>query len=377
MKQIYLDNAATTQIDEKVLKTINEISKKYFANPSSQHTIGKESRKKLEEAREIIAKAINASPKEIYFTSGGTESNNLAIRGLAKAHPEKKHIITTEIEHPCVLDSCKELEKQGYKVDYLKPNKEGLIELKELEKKITLKTLVVSIMFVNNEIGVIQDIKKISDICKNKKVIFHTDAVQALSKLEIDIKKLGIDLISASGHKINAPKGIGFIYVNEDVKISPIMEGGGQERGIRSGTENFIGAIAMAEAIKLKREKDSIRKSRDRIINELQKIKGTLINGSMEKRIYNNINVSFYGIEGESLMLLLDGDGIFVSTGSACNSTKLEESHVLKSIGVDEMYINGTIRITIDKLTKQEEDFIISKINEHVSRLRQISPFKI
>lgn len=377
MKQIYLDNAATTPIEEQVLKVMNETSKKYFANPSSQHTLGKESRKKLEEARETIAKFVNASPKEIYFTSGGTESNNLAIKGVALAYPERKNIITTEIEHPCILNSCRELEKQGYKVDYLKPNKEGLIDLKELEKKITNKTLLVSVMFVNNEIGVIQDISRISKICREKKVFFHTDAVQAFGKLDIDVKKLGIDLLSASGHKINAPKGIGFLYVNEDVKINSIINGGGQERGIRSGTENIVGAIAMAEATKIKREKDSIKKSRDKIINELKKIKGTQINGSLTSRIYNNISVSFYGIEGESLMLLLDHEGIYVSTGSACNSTKLEESHVLKAIGVDEMYINGTIRISLDKLTKNEEDLVIKKIKENVEKLRKISPFKI
>jgi cysteine desulfurase len=377
MKNIYLDNASTTPLDENVLKIMNETSKKYFANPSSQHTPGKEARKKLEEARETIAKFINASAKEIYFTSGGTESNNLAIKGLAKTHPEKKHIITSSIEHPSVLNVCSEMEKEGYKITYLKTNKEGLIDLKELEREISSRTLLVSIMLVNNEIGTVQDIEKIAKICKEKKVFFHTDAVQAFGKIKIDVKKIGIDLLSASGHKINAPKGIGFLYVNENVKILPIQNGGGQERGIRSGTENLLGAIAIAEATKIKRGIKEIEKSKNKIIEEIEKIKGAKINGSRKNRIYNNINVSFYGIEGESLMLLLDGDGIFVSTGSACNSTKLEESHVLKAIGVDEMYINGTIRITLDKLSKSEEDFVINKIRENVEKLRKISPFKI
>jgi cysteine desulfurase len=377
MKQIYLDNAATTPIDEGVLKVMNEFSKRYFANPSSQHSLGKEAREKLEEARKKLAEFINAETNEIYFTSGGTESNNLALKGLAKANPEKKHIITSKIEHPCILESCKSLEDQGYKVDYLSVDEEGLIDLKELEKKISPKTLVVSIMYVNNEIGTIQDLNSISEICKKKKVYFHTDAVQAFGKLEIDVNKLGIDLLSVSGHKINAPKGIGFLYVKKGTQIEPIIPGGGQERRLRSGTENIVGAIALAEAIKIKKDKEKIKNSRDKIISALQKIKGTKINGSLKSRIYNNINVSFYGIEGESLMLLLDDDKIFVSTGSACNSSKLEESHVLKAINIDGTYINGTIRITIDHLTIEEEDFIISKINEHVERLRKISPFKI
>jgi cysteine desulfurase len=377
MKSIYLDNASTTPINEKVLKIMNNFSSKYFANPSSQHTLGKEVRVKLEKAREELAQFIGADASEIYFTSGGTESNNPALKGLALANPDKKHIITSKIEHPCILESCMALEKQGYKITYIGVNSEGLINLKELENCISDKTLVVSIMFVNNEIGVIQDIKKISEICKRKNVYFHTDAVQAFGKLDIKVDNLGVDLLSVSGHKINAPKGIGFLYVRKGTQINSIMNGGGQERKLRSGTENFVGAIAMAEAIKIKRNTEKIKKSRDKIISALKNIRRVIINGSLDSRIYNNINVSFYGIEGESLMLLLDGDGIFVSTGSACNSTKLEESHVLKSIGVDETYINGSIRITLDVLTKQEEDFIISKINEHVGRLRQISPFKI
>ncbi|MBC8434952.1 cysteine desulfurase [archaeon] len=377
MKQLYLDNAATTAIDEKVLKVIDDFSRKYFANPSSQHTLGKEVREKLENARKELAKFIGAEANEIYFTSGGTESNNLALKGLALANPKKKHIITSKIEHPCILESCRILEEQGYNVDYLDVNSEGLVDLKDLEKKISDKTLVVSIMFVNNEIGVIQDVKKVAEICKKKNVYFHTDAVQAFGKLDIDVKKLGADLISVSGHKINAPKGIGFLYVKNGTGIKSLISGGGQERRLRSGTENVVGAIALAEAIKIKKDKGKIKRSRDKIITALQGMKGVNINGSLESRIYNNINVSFYGIEGESLMLLLDGDGIFVSTGSACNSTKLEESHVLKAIGIGETYINGSIRITLDVLTKEEEDFIISKINEHLERLRKISPFKI
>lgn len=377
MKPLYLDNAATTPIDEKVLKVFTEKSKEFFANPSSQHSLGREAREELETARKKVAKFIGASPNEIYFTSGGTEGNNLILRGLAKANPEKNHIITSKIEHPCILETCKDLESQGFKVDYLDVNEEGFVDLVQLEEKINSQTLVVSIMFVNNEIGTIQDIKTILEICKDKRVYFHTDAVQAFCKLDIDIKEFGIDLMTVSGHKINAPKGIGFVYIKTGIEIKPLLTGGGQEGRLRSGTENYLGAIALAEAIDLPRNKLEIKRARDKLIDGIKKIKGSKINGSIKERIYNNINVSFYGIEGESIMLFLDAEGIYVSTGSACNSTKLQESHVLREIGVGELYINGSIRITIDLLSDEEIDYILNKLKEVIKRLREISPFKI
>jgi cysteine desulfurase len=348
-----------------------------YGNPSSQHTTGRKAREELENAREKIAKFIGAKPLEIIFTSGGTEANDLALKGLTKAHPQKKHIITSVIEHPSILEPCKELEKEGYKIDYIKVNKEGLIDLEDIKKKISNNTLVVSIMHVNNEIGAIQPIREIGKICKAKNIPFHTDAVQSFKKLDIDVSKDNIDLMSVSGHKIHAPKGIGFLYVKDKIKIESLIIGGGQENKLRSGTENLPGIVGLATAVNLKTNEIKIKKSRDLLISELQKIPGTKINGSLDQRIYNNINVSFYGIEGESLMLMLNKAGIQVSTGSACASTKLEESHVLSEIGVDEIYLHGSIRLTIEELTKQEIKFIVTKIKEKVEKLREISPFKL
>ena len=372
---IYLDCAATTKIDENVMIKTKESVMKYYGNPSSQYSLGKETRKLIENARKEIADYINAKPEEIIFTSGGTESDNLAIKGVALANPDKKHIIVSNIEHPAVLETCRFLENQGYKIDYLKADKEGLVNPKELEKLIKKDTLIVSVMHVNNEIGTIQPIKEIGKICRNKKVYFHTDAVQSFCKVKINVNEMNIDLLSVSGHKVNAPKGIGFLYVRNGVEIEPIQHGGGHERGLRSGTENTPGIIGLAEALKLKRE--NTKEIRDYMIKEILKIPGSRINGSLKQRVDGNINVSFYGIEGESLMLMLDSEGICVSTGSACNSHKLQHSHVLEAIGVDELYINGSIRMSFDKLSKQEADFVIEKLNEKVAKLREMSPFKL
>jgi cysteine desulfurase len=373
--EIYLDNAATTKVDPKVAKKVSEFFTENYGNASSQHHLGIKSKKSLDEAREKIAKYVSANISEIVFTSGGTESNNLALRGLAKANPEKKHIITSTIEHPSVLETCKDLEEEGCKIDYIKVNSEGIVEPEELEKKISKNTLVVSIMHVNNEIGTIQPIEEIAEICKKHQVYFHTDAVQGFSKIDLDIKN--IDLFSVSGHKINAPKGVGFLYIKNGTKISPIITGGGQENKIRSGTENIPGIVGLAAALEIKRDKDEIKKSRDKIIKELVKIPGTKINGSIKNRIYNNINVSFYGIEGESLMLMLDKEGISISTGSACASTKLAESYVLKAIELENLYIHGSLRLSLDKDAIGKEDYIIKIIKENVEKLREISPFKL
>lgn len=375
--EIYLDNAATTKVHPKVARVVNEFMIENFGNASSLHSVGQKAREALEKAREEISEFIGAKPDEIYFTSGGTESNNLAIRGLAKSNPEKKHIVTTVIEHPCVLETCRALEKQGYEVEYLGVDSEGLIDLRVLESKIREDTLVVSVMHVNNEIGVIQPIEEIGAICKKRGVIFHTDAVQSFAKLDIDVKKMGIDLMTASGHKINAPKGVGFLYVNEEVKLSPIITGGGQERGIRSGTESVSGIVGLAEATKLERKKEKILENRNKLIDEILKIPGSRLNGSRDNRVYNNLNISFYGIEGESLMLMLDNDGIYVSTGSACASTKLSESYVLKAIGVDDLHIHGSIRISIDEMSDEEIEYVIESIKRNVKKLEEMSPFKL
>jgi len=377
MKQIYLDHAATSPLLETVKFSLKNFFDLY-GNPSSKHTLGQKTKLIIEKSRQEIAKFINANPEEIFFTSGGTESNNLAILGLANSSKncDKKHILISEIEHPSINEVCKYLEKEGYEIEFLSVGKNGIVSLKEVERKIRKDTLLVSVMHVNNEIGVIQPIKEIAFLCKKNKVYFHTDAVQSFGKIKIDVEDLQLDLLSVSGHKIGALKGVGFLYIRNGTDISSIIFGGGQERGIRSGTENFLGIASLAIAIKNKINTEKIKKSRDRILKEILKIPGAKLNGDINQRIFNNIHVSFYGIEGESLQMLLDEAGIFVSTGSACSSNKLQGSYVLKAIKTDPLYLNGSIRITIGELKKQEEDYVIMKIRENVLKLEKISPFK-
>jgi cysteine desulfurase len=375
---IYLDNAATTCADKRAARAAERFSTEDYGNASSIHFKGRKAFEEMEKARKKIAAFINADAEEIIFTSGGTESNNVAILGLADANPDKKHIITSVIEHPSVLEPIKKLENRGYSVDYVRVDSNGIVDVAEIEKKIKKDTLIVSIMHVNNEIGTIQPIEKIAGLCRKKKVIFHTDAVQSFAKLNANVKKMKIDLMSASGHKINAQKGIGFLYARKEVKIRPLFFGGGQEHKMRSGTENLPGIASLAAALEIKRNA-RVRKSRDKLLKEILQIQGSRLNGSAEERIYNNINVSFYGIEGESLALLLDKKGICVSTGSACSSHKLEESHVLKAIGVDDLYIHGSLRITLDSikpLSDKDIKFVAKTIKESVDKLREISPFK-
>jgi cysteine desulfurase len=374
-KQIFLDHASTTPIARQALNEIIKTTKDY-ANPSSKHNFGQKIRKKIEDTRKKISVTIGCNPNEIFFNSGGTEGNNTIIKGLAEKNPEKKHIIISKIEHPSILEVCNSLEKKGYIIDKISVNKEGIIDLEELKSKINPNTLLVSVMHVNNEIGTIQPIEKIAIICKKRAVYFHSDMVQSLGKLNINLKKINLDFASFSGHKINAPKGIGFMYIKKGIEIEPLIHGGNQEKGIRSGTENFLGIISLPIALNLKRQIKLIKKDRDHLLKEILKIPGTVLNGSKENRIYNNINVSFYGIEGESLMMLLSKKGIFVSTGSACSSNKLSESHVLKAIDLNEMYLNGSIRITIDRLTNEEKRYIINSLKKSVEKLQEISPFK-
>lgn len=373
--EIFLDHASTTPIAPQVLKEIIKNSR-FYANPSSKHFLGEKAREEIEKAREEIASYLGCNSTELFFTSGGTEANNTIIKGLAERNPEKKHLIVSSIEHAAVLETCEYLDKTGYKIDYLEVNKQGIVDLDKLENLITSETLLVSIMHVNNEIGTIQPIKEIAKICNRKNVYFHSDMIQSLGKIDINLKKIGLDFASFSGHKINAPKGVGFMFIKEGRKINPLLSGGNQERGLRSGTENYLGITSLPSALRLKRNKEQIRRNRNTILKELLKIPGTKLNGSLEERIYNNLNISFYGIEGESLMMLLSKKSICVSTGSACNSSKLTESHVLKAIKTGEMYINGSIRITIDNLTKKEIEYIIETIKEAVEKLQKISPFK-
>jgi cysteine desulfurase len=378
MKEIYLDNAATTKVDKSVLKEIMKFNEKCYGNPSGQYSFGRRVRADVEKARGRIANFIGAESEEIIFTSGGTESNNFAIKGLALANPNKKHIITSLIEHPAILESCHALEKQGYEIDYIGVDAEGIVDVKDVMRKIRKDTLVVSIMHVNNEIGTIQPVREIGKICREKKVYFHTDAVQSFKKLDIDVNSMNIDLLSVSGHKINGPKGIGFLYVKLGTRIKPIIDGGGQEFKLRGGTENSTGILALAKALELNQDDKMVRKVRDFMVDELKKIRGVRFNGSLKNKIWNNISVSFYGIEGESLMLMLDEENIFVSTGSACASHKLEESYVLKAINVDDLYIHGTIRITMgNDVSMNDAKVVVAKIAEKVARLREMSPFKL
>lgn len=373
-ESIYLDNAATTRVDSEVLRAVNEVMLESYGNASSLHKAGKVARGKLEDAREKIAGYLGCGVKEIVFTSGGTESNNLAIRGLAKANPEKKHIVISNIEHPSLIDTCRDMEKDGYEVDYLEVDSDGLVSGAEVAEKIRDDTLVVCVMHVNNETGTIEPIEEIGKVCKEKGVYFHTDNVQGFLKEKFDLEN--VDLMSISGHKVNAPKGVGLLYIKSGVKIKAIVTGGGQERNMRSGTENVPGIIGLAAALDVDFKIDKVRASRDKIIKCLKKIPGSRINGSMEKRLYNNISVSFYGIEGEGLMLMLDDDGIYVSTGSACASTKLSESHVLKALNINEMYIHGTLRLSLGVDVIGKEDYIVEKVRKSVERLREMSPFK-
>jgi cysteine desulfurase len=383
LKEIYLDNAATTRVDEKVLKAMIPFFDKKYGNASSSHGFGKQAKEAIENAREIIAKSINANKEEIYFTSGGTESNNWALKELFFAYSPsgKKHIITTKIEHPSILEVCKMLEKLGAKITYLDVDNEGKINFEELEKAIGEDTLMVSIIQGNNEIGSLQDIKRIGELCRNKKVFFHIDVCQSYMKTEINVINDKIDLITLNSHKIHGPKGVGALFVRKEVKILPFMNGGGHERGMRSGTENIPAIVGFGEAVRItkKSELKKIESLRNYTINKILEISNTKLNGPNIKdknRLCNNINISFSNIEGEAISQHLEGFGIYVSTGSACASHTLKKSHVLKAIGLNDFEINSSIRITLSKYnTKAQIDYFIDKLKIVVKKLREMSPF--
>lgn len=375
--KVYLDNGATTKVDPKVAKAMLIYLTEKYGNASSLYSLGQESKKALESSRKIIANELNALPEEIVFTGSGTEADNIAILGIVFANKDKNHIISSKIEHPAVLQALKHLEDVGYKVTYLDVDKDGFISLKDLESSITDKTLLVTIMHANNEIGTIQDIKAIGDICKKHNIYFHTDAIQSFTKTPIDVKKINIDLISLSSHKIHGPKGVGALFIKKATKINNIIYGGGQESNLRSGTENIPSIIGFAEAVKIDKKLNHIKQLRDYFIKQVLKIPHTKLNGSKDKRLVNNANISFAYIEGESLLMHLDNNGIAVSTGSACSSHSLEPSHVLKAINLPNEYMNGTIRFTFSRFnTKKEIDYSISKLKKIVSDLRKISPLK-
>ncbi|MBD3313318.1 aminotransferase class V-fold PLP-dependent enzyme [Candidatus Woesearchaeota archaeon] len=380
MKTIYLDNGATTMVDPKVVEAMRPYFTERYGNASSTHHKGQEAKMALEESREAIAKSIGARHDEIIFTSGGTESNNLAIKGLAFANKEKgDHIITTKIEHDCVLNACKWLETQGFRVTYLDVDSEGFVDPKQLEKSITKKTILVSVIHGNNEIGTIQDIKALGDVCRKRNVLFHTDACQSYTKTELNVKKQNLDLVTINSHKIHGPKGVGALFIRKGINMTPLLHGGGHERNRRSGTENVAGAVGFAKAVKLAKSSHvkQMKKLRDHAIQELLKIPDTMLNGAEgESRLCNNINMTFRYVEGESIGAYLDAKkGICTSTGSACSSHTLEPSHVLLAVGIKPEDAHGSLRITLSRFTTKEEiDVFLNTLPGIIDKLRKMSP---
>lgn len=381
-KIIYMDNAATTAVSQEALETMIPFFRENFGNPSTIYSVGRNAKKELEIARERVAKALGASPKEIFFTSCGTESDNWAIKGAAfeGLKKGKNHIITSKIEHHAVLHTVQYLEKKGFDVTYLDVDSQGLVNPKDVENAITGKTALVTIMYANNEIGTIEPIEEIGKICKDKGVLFHTDAVQAVGHVPIDVKKQNIDMLSLSAHKFHGPKGIGALYIRKGVRIETFMEGGAQESGKRAGTENTAEIAALGKAIEtacteIEEKNSKLIKKRDKLISELLKIERSRLNGHREKRLPGNVNISFEGIEGESLLLLLDMAGICASSGSACTSGSLDPSHVLLAIGLPHEIAHGSLRLSLDESNTDEEiDFVIAEVSKAVKRLRDMSP---
>ena len=381
-KFVYADNSATTPMNEKVITSMLPFFKEKFGNPSSLYSVGREAKKSIELAREKVAKCIGANPEEVFFTSGGSEADNWAIKGtaLSQFKKGKNHIITSNIEHHAVLHSVEALSKQGFDITYIKANEKGLINPLDIEKSITEKTALVSIIYANNEIGTIQPIKEIGEICRKHKIPFHTDAVQAIGNINIDVNEEKIDMLSLSGHKFHGPKGVGALYVKKGVRIPNLIDGGAQERGKRAGTENTAGIVGMAVAIEeackdINSKVKKITNLRNKIIKELLKIEKSRLNGDQSKRLAGNINICFEGVEGESLILRLDMEGICASSGSACTSGSLDPSHVLLAIGLPHEIAHGSLRLTLSEYnTEEDADYIIEKVPKIVNYLRSISP---
>ncbi len=382
MKRVYLDNSATTRVDDEVVNAMLPFFTEKYGNPSSLYTLGRESHEAIEAARQQVATAIGANPAEVVFTSGGTEADNIAIIGSALANKKKgNHIITSSIEHPAVLETCRHLEKEGFKVTYLPVSPEGIVKVEDVRAAITNETILITIMQVNNEIGSIQPIAEIGKIAKEKGVKLHTDAVQAMGKVKVDVNELGVDMLSLSGHKIHGPKGVGALYVRKGTPVRSLVHGGGHERGIRSGTENTPGIVGLARACEVMtrdfdRNVAHMTRLRDKLMDGLLKIESSRLNGPRGAlRSPNNVNVSYSFIEGESMVLLLDMAGIEVSTGSACSSKKLEPSHVLLSCGLPAEEAHGSLRMTNSKYSTEEEiDYVIETLPGIVTRLREMSP---
>ena len=379
---IYLDNAATTKTAPEVVDAMLPYFSEYYGNASTIYSLGAESKKAMDHARQTIADSLGAKPEEIYFTAGGSESDNWALKATAEAYASKgKHIITTKIEHHAILHTCEYLEKRGFEITYLNVDRDGLISLDELKAAIRPDTILISVMFANNEIGTIEPIAEIGEIAKEHGVLFHTDAVQAYAQVPINVDEMHIDMLSASGHKLNGPKGIGFLYIRKGVKIRSFVHGGAQERSRRAGTENIPGIVGLGAAVEraMRIMDTKTRKEielRDYLIGRLEnEIPHCWLNGHRTKRLPNNINFSFLFIEGESMLIMLDMKGICASSGSACTSGSLDPSHVLLAIGLKHEEAHGSLRLTLsEESTKEEMDFVAEEVKKIVQRLRDMSP---
>ena len=379
---IYLDNAATTKTAPEVVDAMLPYFSEYYGNASTIYSLGAESKKAMDHARQTIADSLGAKPEEIYFTAGGSESDNWALKATAEAYASKgKHIITTKIEHHAILHTCEYLEKRGFEITYLNVDRDGLIRLDELKAAIRPDTILISVMFANNEIGTIEPIAEIGEIAKEYGVLFHTDAVQAYAQVPINVDEMHIDMLSASGHKLNGPKGIGFLYIRKGVKIRSFVHGGAQERSRRAGTENIPGIVGLGAAVEraMRIMDTKTRKEielRDYLIGRLEnEIPHCWLNGHRTKRLPNNINFSFLFIEGESMLIMLDMKGICASSGSACTSGSLDPSHVLLAIGLKHEEAHGSLRLTLsEESTKEEMDIVAEEVKRIVQRLRDMSP---
>jgi len=379
---IYLDNAASTQIHENVLNSMLPYLKEHYGNPSSMHRYGRLAHKAIEKARKQIASLINAEPSEILLTSGGTESNNTALRGIAMKNTSGQ-IITSSIEHDAILEPCKKLTQNGFDVDYLPVNQFGMVECSDLQNHISEKTSLVSIMFGNNEVGTIQPIVEIAKICNEHKIPFHTDAIQAVGKIPIDVKELDIDLLSISSHKLYGPKGIGALYIKNGIDIDPVILGGGQERGLRSGTENVASIVGFGKACEISQNNlneniSKMKKLRDILVEKvLDEIPEVIFNGHPQSRLPNNAHFTFFGVNGEDLIIKLDEYGIAASTGSACSVNTQKASHVLQAMGFSHEQITGSLRLTIGIFNDQKEiEQTVDVLKKVVEELRSVSPFK-
>lgn len=379
---IYLDNAATTRTAPEVVDAMLPYFSEYYGNPSTIYSLGASCKKAVSDTRQIIADALGSRQEEIYFTAGGSESDNWALKATAEAYAEKgKHIITSRIEHHAILHTCEYLEKKGYEVTYLDVDENGLVRLEDLKAAIRPDTILISIMFANNEIGTIEPVAEIGKIAKEHGILFHTDAVQAFGQVPINVDEMNIDMLSASGHKLNGPKGIGFLYIRSGVKIRSFVHGGAQERSRRAGTENVPGIVglgtAVERAVRMMEEKTKKEVAlRDYLIERIEKeIPYCRLNGHRTKRLPNNVNFSFLYIEGESMLIMLDGKGICASSGSACTSGSLDPSHVLLAIGLKHEEAHGSLRLTLsEENTKEEMDFVVEELKKIVQRLRDMSP---